>query len=111
MIEEAAGFLVQCGNRLLIFRIKFKIEDVQIFSMRSLRTDLGIATTPRCVNQRRTTWATLLPCLAAIECRASFWNMLFLPSANGPQASICTLFSEAASGRRSADAKDGFRSG
>ena len=32
MIEETAGFLIQRGNRVGIFRIKLKIEYVQVFS-------------------------------------------------------------------------------
>ena len=32
MIEETAGFLVQCGDRLVIFGIKLKVEDIQVFN-------------------------------------------------------------------------------
>ena len=32
MIEETAGFLIQPGNRLVIFRIKLKIKYVQVLS-------------------------------------------------------------------------------
>ena len=62
-------------------------------AMRSLRTDLGMATTPRWVSQRRMICATVFLYFAARASSNSFWKMLFLPSANGPQDSICTLFS------------------
>ncbi len=32
MIEEATGFLVQRRYRIVIFRIKLEVEDVQVFS-------------------------------------------------------------------------------
>lgn len=59
-------------------------------AMRSARTDLGIATTPRWVSQRSTTWATDLPCFSPIWLSSWLVNRPFLPSANPPQDWICT---------------------
>ncbi len=45
-------------------RVKSKMS--RFSAIRSGRTDLGMATMPRWVSQRSTTWATDLPCASRI---------------------------------------------
>ena len=70
-----------------------KSKMAKFSAMRSGRTYLGMATTPRCVSQRSTTCATLRWYVAARFCSSSLVKRWLRPSANGPHDSSCTPFS------------------
>src|SRR3954466_8271209 len=58
--------------------VSSKSKTLKFSAMRSGRTDFGIATTPRCVNQRMITCAIVLPCCSPIDRSSAFLKMSFL---------------------------------
>ena len=88
--EEEARARIERGDPFHVLRASSKSKTAKFSAILSLRTDLGIVTTPRCRSQRSTTWATDLPVVIRDPKSTGEWNRPFLPSANWPQASCCT---------------------
>jgi hypothetical protein len=90
VVEEQGGAGVPGGDAGHLVAGEGEVEDVEVWAIRSGRTDLGMATTLRWVSQRSTTWATDLPWAAPISVRVRSENGLLRPSANPPQDSFWT---------------------
>ena len=76
-----------------------KSKTLKFSAMRSLRTDLGMATTPRCVNQRRTTCATLLPYFPARDRGTSLVDLFYVGGGKLDRERIHVLLGVIAVGR------------
>jgi len=70
--------------------LRLKSKTSRFCLTRSLRTDLGMTTTPRWIVHRRAIWATDLSCASAMPTSVGLVKKPFFPSAKAPQDSICT---------------------
>jgi hypothetical protein len=84
VIEEAVRAGVERGDGAHLVGAELEVERFEVLRHALLSHRLGIATMPRCVSQRTTTCAMLLPWLSAIDFSNVLWKMSFFPSANGP---------------------------